>query len=74
MSDKATFYAKKLTQNIENGTIKRKVSSSPSSKADYVHNPAYEELSLYKYKKYLGSLRCMLDMKNMRKAYTKSEV
>ena len=74
MSDKATFYAEKLTQNIENGTIKRKTSCSPSSKADYVHTPAYEELSLYKYKKYLGSLRCMLDMKNMRKAYTKSEV
>ena len=56
--------AKKLTTNIENGSILRK---TPSNSVDY-YDEQVEELCLYRYKRYLGSLRCLLDTQNMRKA------
>jgi len=62
--------AKNLTTNIENGTILRK---SPSTSIDY-YDEQVEELCLYRYKRYLGSLRCLLDTLNMRKAIQGEEV
>lgn len=63
--EKITVLAKKLTENIKNGTIYRKTYSTSIGK----YNDSVEELCLFRYKRYLGSLRCMLDTANMRKAY-----
>ena len=63
-SEKIEELAKKLTDNIEKGTIRRKISSISTDK----YAGQVEELCLYRYKRYLGSLRCMLDTQNMRKA------
>ena len=60
--DKVTEFAKNLTKNIENGTFQRKISSTTT---DY-YDSQVEELCLHKYKRYLGSLRCLLDTQNMR--------
>lgn len=67
---KVTELAKNLTKNIENGTFQRKISSTTT---DY-YNSQVEELCLYKYKRYLGSLRCLLDTQNMRQAINSREV
>ena len=56
--------AKNLTANIENGSILRK---TPSNSVDY-YDEQVEELCLYRYKRYLGSLRYLLDTQNMRQA------
>lgn len=53
--------AKNLTENIENGTLQRKTDSFST---DY-YDSAVAELCLFKYKRYLGSLRCLLDTQNM---------
>lgn len=68
--DKVTEFAKNLTKNIENGTIQRKISSIST---DY-YDSQVEELCLYKYKRYLGSLRCLLDTQNMRQSINSREV
>ena len=60
---KSEIYAKNLTENIRNKTLKRKCLPNQSSKCD---DPK-EDLALYRYKRYLGSLRCMLDTQKMRK-------
>ncbi len=59
---KSTIYAKELTANIKNGTIKRKCLHNHGDE----YSAAKEELALFQYKRYLGSLRCMLDTKSMR--------
>lgn len=61
-TDKATLYATSLTQNIENETLKRKCLPNHGD----VYSGPREELSLFQYKRYIGSLRCMIDMKTMR--------
>lgn len=60
--NKSNFYAASFVRNIENGTIKRKCLPNHGEK----YSGAREELSLYRYKRYLGSLRCVLDVENMR--------
>lgn len=62
--EKIEELSKRLTENIENGTIRRKTSSIST---DY-YDSQVEELCLYRYKRYLGSLRCVLDTQNMMKA------
>ena len=64
----SNFYASSFVQNIENGTIKRKCLPNHGEK----YSGAREELSLYQYKRYLGSLRCVLDIANM-KGYRHNE-
>lgn len=59
---KSTIYAKKLTKNIENHTIKRKCLPNHGDK----YSGPREDLALFQYKRYLGSLRCMLDVRKMR--------
>ena len=61
-TDKATLYATSLTRNIENETLKRKCLPNHGD----VYSGPREELSLFQYKRYIGSLRCMIDMKTMR--------
>ena len=61
---KANYFAKKLTQNIENGTIQRKVLISEYG--EKYSGPPSDELALFWYKRYIGSLRCMIDMKTMK--------
>lgn len=62
ITNKSTIYAKKFIQNIENETLKRKCLPNHGDK----YSGPREDLALYQYKRYLGSLRCMLDVKNMR--------
>lgn len=61
-TNKATLYATSLTRNIENETLKRKCLPNHGD----VYSGPREELSLFQYKRYIGSLRCMIDMKTMR--------
>lgn len=60
--DKSAIYAQALTKKIEDETIKRKCLPNHGEK----YSGHREELSLYQYKKYLGSLRCMLDVRTMK--------
>ena len=62
MEEQKDKLAKQLIQNIENGTICKKVDSFST---DY-YDKYVEELCLYRYKRYIGSLRCMLDTQAMR--------
>lgn len=61
-TDKASLYAKNLIQSIENEHLKRKCLPNHGD----VYSGPREELSLFQYKRYIGSLRCMIDMKTMR--------
>lgn len=69
MPTKAKMLANNLVDKIENGEIKRK---SPSVHTGIIYLAAKEELALYRYQRYLGSLRCMLDVRNMRAAYSEN--
>lgn len=60
--NKANLYAISLTQNIENESFKRKCLPNHGD----VYSGPREELSLFQYKRYIGSLRCMIDMRTMR--------
>lgn len=62
ITNKSAMYAKKLIKNIENENLKRKCLPNHGEK----YSGPRENLSLYQYKRYLGSLRCMLDVKIMR--------
>lgn len=58
---KIKFFSQKLIAEIGSGNIKRKL--IPSN--EEVYPEIINELSLYQYKKYLGSLRCLIDTENM---------
>lgn len=64
--DKAKMYAKQLVAKIENGEIKRKCLPEGNMTISFAHSAAMQELMLYKHKKYLGSLRCLLDTRTMK--------
>ena len=64
--DKAKMYAKQLVTKIENSEIKRKGLTEGDMTIAFAHSVAMQELMLYQQKKYLGSLKCMLDTKTMK--------
>ena len=59
---KSNLYATLFTQKIENGIIKRKRPPNHGEK----FSTDRDVLSLHRYKRYIGSLRCVLDAENMR--------
>ena len=61
-SNKAAIFAKNLIKNIENETIKRKIPPNPGEK----YSPEREELALYQFKRYIGSLRCLIDRQTVK--------
>ena len=63
--DKAKIYAQNLIQNISNEKIKRKQDTNRSEH----YSVQEEDLQLFKQIRYLGSLRCLLDRKNMQSVY-----
>lgn len=62
ITNESMIYARKLTQSIKDETLKRKCLPNHGEK----YSGPREDLALYQYKRYLGSLRCMLDVKTMR--------
>lgn len=62
MKTNAEIYAKEFSELISNGTLKKK--NLPNHGEEYFG--PLEELSLFQYKRYLGSLRCFLDLQNMK--------
>ena len=63
--DKAKIYAQNLIQNINNEKLKRKQDINRSEH----YSVQEEDLQLFKQIRYLGSLRCLLDRKNMQSIY-----
>jgi len=63
--DKAKIYAQNLIQNINNEKLKRKQDTNRSEH----YSVQEEDLQLFKQIRYLGSLRCLLDRKNMQSIY-----
>lgn len=61
LQNNALIYGKKLSEKIENEEILRKCLPNHGE----VYSGAREEIALFQYRRYLGSLRCLLDLKNM---------